>query len=880
LPVTLKNRIENGPSTDFGSLWANNHQVPSGNPESFRFFTESNSVQHYTLETTYNNERKYSFNWTYANVNVAGNQNYFSPYFGFTIPINLFTKEVTRSFRTVYPLTIKNSAIEFTSTESFGNVSFKDPTTDNQFYNYPADGVGYVKNEAFKNLEVDPGNGNLQYYSVKAITPASYNGRNYYWFSGDFNPSAQIDLLITEPTTKTAYFKGTQLSNDINAYNHNNQRKFVRSDNGALHNIYVSLGALWYERSTDGGQSWQISGGNPVNINNPKSASISYLPGVTVDDYVLIAYQCTSPNGSQVWLDVFKNGTQLYGTGFHRKVVEFVHSPNEYDDYNAEPVVALNAGTTYKKDFMVVFKDEGFLPLGEDNPASPGLYRCLGYLNPTIYYQIEWHNTDITTPVRVQIPTTGSNSIHPAIAGELVINSNQFHIAYQENNKIKYYYCFGQSGTQNINSLGSPYFCSNFTGFTQHYFPSIISMGTTARVSWRGYRMVYYEENQEVDAMPQYRVLFRRPDQTTYWQFGNNVSNPSINKNNYHTYYAMAWSEDENSIKFADNTLSTVRTITGVTGQQLQVSNGSDKNNMYCMAYEHYAGVPFYFERSNNLGIFYTPQSKITNVFFATGREGVLTIDSAGFYFAIGDVNVDGDPVEFIEISDTAVISNQQSLNQYLMTGPINISDNSSFLYSVQYGITDSLSALQAITGERFINFKVQLVDDNIGELIGEFDNVSYTANNLYLYNNISYQVSTQGIGNRTVRLKLVVDNNFEADYSLSGIYSDESVLNKTSVKQISYTGGEVIKSYELSQNYPNPFNPSTTIKFQIPTSGDVSLKIYDILGNEITTLVEEFMETGKYEVNFNASSLASGVYIYRPNVNDFVNVKKMVLLK
>jgi len=85
---------------------------------------------------------------------------------------------------------------------------------------------------------------------------------------------------------------------------------------------------------------------------------------------------------------------------------------------------------------------------------------------------------------------------------------------------------------------------------------------------------------------------------------------------------------------------------------------------------------------------------------------------------------------------------------------------------------------------------------------------------------------------------------------------------------------------YKLSQNYPNPFNPSTTIKFQLPSSGIVSLKIYDILGREITTLVDEFKTEGRYEVIFNASSLASGVYLYRLNVNDYVDVKKMILLK
>jgi hypothetical protein len=86
--------------------------------------------------------------------------------------------------------------------------------------------------------------------------------------------------------------------------------------------------------------------------------------------------------------------------------------------------------------------------------------------------------------------------------------------------------------------------------------------------------------------------------------------------------------------------------------------------------------------------------------------------------------------------------------------------------------------------------------------------------------------------------------------------------------------------SYELSQNYPNPFNPNTTIKFEIPKDGLVTLKIYDILGAEVATLVNEEKSVGRYEVNFNASSLASGVYLYRIQVNDFVNTKKMILMK
>jgi hypothetical protein len=125
-----------------------------------------------------------------------------------------------------------------------------------------------------------------------------------------------------------------------------------------------------------------------------------------------------------------------------------------------------------------------------------------------------------------------------------------------------------------------------------------------------------------------------------------------------------------------------------------------------------------------------------------------------------------------------------------------------------------------------------------------------------------------------------VVEENIGGIYSMANIHADENVLPKENQNVISYSGSEVVTEYALEQNYPNPFNPTTTIKYQIPISGNVSIKVYDILGKEVAKLVDGYMEIGRYEVDFDASSLASGVYIYRLNVNDFVNVKKMVLLK
>ncbi len=96
----------------------------------------------------------------------------------------------------------------------------------------------------------------------------------------------------------------------------------------------------------------------------------------------------------------------------------------------------------------------------------------------------------------------------------------------------------------------------------------------------------------------------------------------------------------------------------------------------------------------------------------------------------------------------------------------------------------------------------------------------------------------------------------------------------------VEITSSEIPSGYELSQNYPNPFNPSTVINFSIPTNGLVTVKVFDVLGQEIAELVNEVKSAGSYQIDFNAANLSSGMYIYRISSGKFNATRKMMLLK
>ena len=134
-------------------------------------------------------------------------------------------------------------------------------------------------------------------------------------------------------------------------------------------------------------------------------------------------------------------------------------------------------------------------------------------------------------------------------------------------------------------------------------------------------------------------------------------------------------------------------------------------------------------------------------------------------------------------------------------------------------------------------------------------------------------------ISNYTIYIEQVPQG-FVNDSIVAHPGDETANLDLKALTDVKQGNANIPQSYSLLQNYPNPFNPSTFIRYQIPKSGFVSLKIYDILGNEVKALVNETKSAGSYEVKFDGSDLSSGIYFYQLKTNNYTATKKLMLLK
>ena len=173
-------------------------------------------------------------------------------------------------------------------------------------------------------------------------------------------------------------------------------------------------------------------------------------------------------------------------------------------------------------------------------------------------------------------------------------------------------------------------------------------------------------------------------------------------------------------------------------------------------------------------------------------------------------------------------------------------------------------------------NFEFGL--NNSGEKLRLFDNYGNYIDSLTYDDTEPWQVNADGLGYTLQLINYELDNSKSLSWESTLLYGSPG--NKNIFVGISDSIKLIPSKYSLSQNYPNPFNPSTTINFTIPKKTNVLLKIYDVLGREIATLIDTKKDAGRYSVVFNAQNHSSGIYFAQLITGNYFNTIKMLLLK
>ncbi|MCL4539064.1 MAG: T9SS type A sorting domain-containing protein, partial [Bacteroidetes bacterium] len=138
----------------------------------------------------------------------------------------------------------------------------------------------------------------------------------------------------------------------------------------------------------------------------------------------------------------------------------------------------------------------------------------------------------------------------------------------------------------------------------------------------------------------------------------------------------------------------------------------------------------------------------------------------------------------------------------------------------------------------------------------------------------LSWEPENTGLADSNVTALLLDNLGYIYAGTDGGLFKSDRVV--TAIRE----NKPVASSFRLFQNYPNPFNPTTAISYQLSAVSNVTLKVYDVLGREVATLVNQIQRPGSYEVRFDGSKLASGVYFCQIRAGDYVSVKKMVMCK
>ncbi len=806
---------------------------------------------------------------TYTKNNIIYSFRNWYLYENYSISSTLKVEDFTDKFRADYfptvPLTVANNLEGGSSNNDYEITWQIPPKTQTWQYGIPFSAFEY-------NLT------NQDRYSATASNQFQALGTTWWfhhWDNGSTN-AVRSNIQVTAPTAITAFYKGNLRSNDQNGVKNASQRKIVRTDNGQYHVVYESMGTVWYANS-------QTSNFSGTWLPEQQLAVCGKNPAIDCD-------------GNMIAI-VFEEYNPQYGENASIQLYTFAPSVNGfYEPSIPAGEVASYSNTYYGNAKPVVSFTEWEIFIA---------YRT--YTNGAIKQRTYW--SDAMPPYNwwwgdsTDIPGTNANCINPTVTGRRGPGSAvaRIYIAYENFETIHFKQAKRVVDSWDYENYAiEPVNLSYRSGFNLNRYP-VISLSDKnsdnryLMVSWQGiYDATPTNPLPKIDGSePLYReAAVVRTGYGTNWGTTSNFSNnvDYTNNGSLNTTYGsiMTWSESDGQYSkyVRRRNAYGYDPITSVTpnGIHTPVSNGSEFGNVKAMSFNNLTSAPYLLNLCTT-DFTYIPDGmgKITEsgvVDISYGRSGIVEKNGIEFVFNIGDVLLNGETIKFIERADTLPIASIEELNLAVKSDTLDLNTESELIFSDYYYVVFGEKADSLISNEFNVNFKCELVKLSTGEVVGVFEEVNYNKANLEEYGQQGYLVDCSGIEAGKYYLRLTTTVNEEVGLSLSDIQMDNVLLEKSKLNIRNFKGSSIPLEYSLEQNYPNPFNPTTTIRYQIPKDGLVTLKVYDILGAEVSTLINEEMVAGKYEVNFDAGALASGVYIYRLNVNDFVNVKKMVLVK
>lgn len=671
-------------------------------------------------------------------------------------------------------------------------------------------------------LPNDPGPPPPAGYTQKAVVFTSANAEvaaRYKWHLASSSPS------VTAP---------------------NGQRKVVRDNNGNYHMAYESGGEIFYTRSTDGGATWSperhVSDFTPV---YPYNRS----PSLTVQDnphQVIVVWDASANNPSEFVYVVARAIDPVTGSFGAKEDVE-VHWLDPAVVGSSMPVVGSGINTAGERYTLAVWYDPIDQKLRGRARSTNGSWS---------QYATDLDDGVISSITLVPINKSDYPRWGCAWVKDRSLYYMEINVAATVTAGTIETVAVGTDEIENLNSsLARGAGAYPFIGLSwEEYNEDII------------YRVVKYREKQK-----------DYPWSSTVYTWASGSSFTPYNTPTYSTQQSsgtgnavIVWRSGTSQLKYVKRVSGSWSAQTNLaTGVDPSLSVGWTNPNSERVLWRGTA-LPYpvgqttiTYGGSQGLPLAGTKLDGFTS---PEGRGGKIVFERGTLHLAVLKASLDNIPITFTELNDTIPISNSEEFASALTTEPF--AGSGTLHLSLLYTASGELPASARFAG--------LLLDAGTGQVLASVRSFKGLRDTV-----VSLSIPLRFSG-KMVQLALRPEVSANPrSYEIERWYVDaegESDVKPTA--QMPTDVNPIPIAFDLRQNYPNPFNPSTVIRYQLPVEGYVSLKVYDLLGREVATLVNEAKEAGYYEAVFDASSLGSGVYFFRMHAGEFNAVRKLVVVK